>query len=227
MSWQLLCQCLSPHVWLRGYFSNWIQNKKFVVLAVYILLLSCLSQTKHFQILPSLVNRTLLSIVSLETFQSGWFHECIYAPAETTKLSFNQPHSVCSTRQRLRSQHRRKHYASCLNQWQYQVWTFPLLCQKFPFKRRSLNENERYNILSAILLLPEFHCSRKLISMVSRSRPLPASRPVSHVIKTHYFLGVHNEYNVEERTVLFRFSTFFINNDRLHQIVWQGAITTT
>ena len=89
MSWQLLCQCLSPHVWLRGCFSNWIQNKKFVVLAVYILLLSCLSQTKHFQILPSLVNRTLLSIVSLETFQSGWFHECIYAPAETTKLSFN------------------------------------------------------------------------------------------------------------------------------------------
>ena len=69
-----------------------------------------------------------------------------------------------------------------------------------------------------------FHCSRKLISMVSRSRPLPASRPVSHVIKTHYFLGGHD---VEERTVLFRFSTFFINNNRLHQIVWQGAITTT
>ena len=26
---------------------------------------------------------------SLETFQSGWFHKCIYAPAETTKLGFN------------------------------------------------------------------------------------------------------------------------------------------
>ena len=121
MSWQLLCQCLSPHVWLRGCFSNWIQNKKFVVLAVYILLLSCLSQTKHFQILASLVNHTLLSMVSLETFQSGCFHECIYAPAETTKFSFNQPRSVCSTRERLRSQHKRKHYASCLNPWQYQV----------------------------------------------------------------------------------------------------------
>ena len=35
-------------------------------------------------------------MVSLETFQSGWFHECIYAPAETTKLSFNQPRSVHS-----------------------------------------------------------------------------------------------------------------------------------
>ena len=180
MSWQLLCQCLSPHVWLRGCFSNWIQNKKFVVLAVYILLLSCLSQTKHFQILASLVNRTLLSMVSLETFQSGWFHECIYAPAETTKLSFNQPLSVCSTRQRLRSQHKRKHYASCLNRWQYQVYTFPLLCQKFPFKRRSLTktrrtiDNNKSTFLSAILLLPEFHCSRKLISIVS-----PTSSPGS------------------------------------------------
>ena len=105
-----------------------------------------------------------------------------------------------------------------------------LLSQKFLFNRRSSNENATYNwqqqehILSAILLLPEFHCSRKLISIVSRSHPLPASRPVSHLIKTQYFLGSHN---VEERTILFRFSTFFINNGRLHEIVWQGAITTT
>ena len=42
-------------------------------------------------------------------------------------------------------------------------------------------------ILSAILLLPEFHCSRKLISIVSRSRPLPASRLVGHVIKHNTF----------------------------------------
>ena len=85
-------------------------------------------------------------------------------------------------------------------------------------------DNNKSAFLSAISLLPEFLCSRKLISIVSRSRPLPASRPVSHVIKTHYFLGGHN---VEERTVLFRFSTFFINNGRLHQIVRQGEITTT
>ena len=39
---------------------------------------------------------------------------------------------------------------------------------------------------SAILFLPEFH-SRKLISSFSGSRPLPASRPASHVTKTHYF----------------------------------------
>ena len=69
-----------------------------------------------------------------------------------------------------------------------------LLSQKFPFKRRSSNENATYNwqqqehILSAILLLPEFHCSRELISIVSRSRPLPASRPVGHVIKIQCFL---------------------------------------
>ena len=39
----------------------------------------------------------------------------------------------------------------------------------------------------------------------------------SHVTENDlYFLGGHN---VEERTVLFLFSTFFINNSRLHQIV--------
>ena len=69
----------------------------------------------------SLKPTAIPSMVSLETFQWGWFHECIYAPAETTKLSCNQPRSICSTRQRLRSQHKRKHYASCLNRWQYQV----------------------------------------------------------------------------------------------------------
>ena len=206
MSWQLLCQCLSPHVWLRGCFSNWIQHKKFVVLAVYILLLSCLSQTKHFQILASLVNRTLLSMVSLETFQSGWFHKCIYAPGETTKLSFNQPRSVP------RGSTDGSTKCKCFH---YYLTNFHLDLQT---KTRRTIDNNKSTFLSAILLLPEFHCSRKLISIVSRSRPLPASRPVSHVIKTQYFLGGHN---VEERTVLFRFSTFFINNGWLHQIVWQ------
>ena len=91
-------------------------------------------------------------------------------------------------------------------------------------KTRRTIDNNKSTFLSAILLLPELHCIRKLISIFSRSRPLPTSRPVSHVIKTRYFLG---RRNVEERTVLFRFSTFFINNGRLHQIVWQGAITTT
>ena len=47
-------------------------------------------------------------------------------------------------------------------------------------------DNNKSAFLSAILFLPEFH-SRKLISIVSRSRPLPASRPASHVTKTHYF----------------------------------------
>ena len=80
MSSQLLCQCLSPHVWQRGCFSNWIQNIKLVVLAVYILLLSCFSQTKHFQILASPVNRTffpwsLWKLSSRVDFMSAFSHQ--------------------------------------------------------------------------------------------------------------------------------------------------------
>ena len=48
-------------------------------------------------------------------------------------------------------------------------------------------DNNKSAFLSAILLLPEFHCSLKLIAIVSWSRPLPASRPASHVSKTHCF----------------------------------------
>ena len=77
-----------------------------------------------------------LPMISLETFQSGWFHECIYATAETTKLynSSNQRSSLCSTRQRLRSQHKRKHYALCLNRWQYQSKCFHYYPRNFHFK---------------------------------------------------------------------------------------------
>ena len=46
-------------------------------------------------------------------------------------------------------------------------------------KTQCTNDNNKSAFLSAISLLPEFLCSRKLISIVSRSRPLPASRPVS------------------------------------------------
>ena len=89
MSWQLLCQCLSSHVWQREYFSNWIQNTKSVVLAVHIA--PFLSQSN--KTLPNACFASepysLLSMVSLETFQSGWFRKRIYAPAEKTKLSSN------------------------------------------------------------------------------------------------------------------------------------------
>ena len=122
--------------------------------------------------LASLVNRTLLSMVSLETFQSGWFHKCIYAPGETTKLSFNQPRSVP------RGSTDGSTKCKCFH---YYLTNFHLDLQT---KTRRTIDNNKSTFLSAILLLPEFHCSRKLISMVSRSRPLPASRPVSHVIKT-------------------------------------------
>ena len=36
-----------------------------------------------------------------------------------------------------------------------------------------------------------------------------------------------HKYNVEQRAVLFRFSKVLLNSGRLHQIVWQAAITTT
>ena len=78
-------------------------------------------------------------------FPVGLISSVHLCTSRTTKLSFNQPRSVCSTRQRLRSQHKRKHYASCLNRWEYQLKIFPLLSQKFPFKRRSSNENATYN----------------------------------------------------------------------------------
>ena len=56
--------------------------------------------------------------------------------------------------------------------------------------KRKLNvrtiDNNKSAFLSAILFLSQFH-NRKLISIVSRSRALPASRRASHVTKTHYF----------------------------------------
>ena len=76
MSWQLLYQCLPSHVWQRRCFASWIQNIKLVVLTVYIS--PFLSQSNK-----TLPNTCLASepyslpMVSLETFQSGWFHECI------------------------------------------------------------------------------------------------------------------------------------------------------
>ena len=108
-----------------------------------------------------------LPMVSLETFQSGWFHECIYAPAETTKLSFNEPRSVP----------RGSVYALSM----FKPMAVPSV-SKISFKstvdlqtktQRTI-DNNKSAFISAILLLAEFHCSRKLISIVSRSRPLPS-----------------------------------------------------
>ena len=78
MSWQLLCQCLSPHVCQRGCFSNCIQNAKLVVFAVYIA--PFLSQS----ILASLVNRTLFPWC-LWKFCSRVDFMSAFIPAETTK----------------------------------------------------------------------------------------------------------------------------------------------
>ena len=88
-----VCPHIDSHVWQRGCFSNWIQNIKLVVLAVYIA--PFLSQSN--KTLPNTCFASepySLSMVRLETFQSCWFHECIYTPAETTKLCFSQPRSV-------------------------------------------------------------------------------------------------------------------------------------
>ena len=46
-------------------------------------------------------------------------------------------------------------------------------------------DNNKSEFVSTIFLLPELHYSRKLISIVSRPRPLPESRLASHVTKTH------------------------------------------
>ena len=70
---------------------------ELIVLAVYIApFLSQSNKTlQYFQILASLVNRTLFpwslwKLCSMVDFTSAF----IYAPAETTKLSSNQPHSI-------------------------------------------------------------------------------------------------------------------------------------
>ena len=99
-----------PHVWQRGCFSNWIQNIELVVLAVYIApFLSQSNKTLHyFQIPASPVNGTLLpwSLWNFPVWLISWVL---------------QPTSLCSTQQRLRSQHKRKHHALCSNRRQYQV----------------------------------------------------------------------------------------------------------
>ena len=67
-----------------------------------------------------------------------------------------------------------------------------------------------------------FQCSRKLISIVYRPRPLPASRPARHVTKT-LLVGGRQQLRIEERAASFRFFTFLLNkfNGR-----WRGAIMT-
>jgi len=114
----------------------------------------------------------------------SWVHLC-------TSRNNMQPTSRCSKRQRLRSQHKRRHYASCLNWWQYQVWTLPLLSQKFPFKRRSSNENATYNwqqkecICIRHFASPRIQQSQaKFLCFSVLPSPRPASRQVSHVTKT-------------------------------------------
>ena len=199
MSWQLLCQYLSSHAWQRGCFSNWIQNIKLVVLAVYIA--PFLSQSNK-----TLPNTCLASepyslpMVSLETFQSGWFHECIMHQQKQLSLASINLALFHAAAFMLSAQKE----ALC-------VMFKPMAIFKgdLQTKTQPTIDNNKSAFLSAILLLPEFHCSCKLFSIVSRFRPLPASRLVNHVTKTQCF------------------SAFFINNGRLHQIVWQGAITTT
>ena len=69
-----------------------------------------------------------------------------------------------------------------------------LLCVKSYANEENVNndvskdspiDNNKSEFVSTIFLLPELHCSRKLISIVSRPRPLPESRLASHVTKTH------------------------------------------
>ena len=190
MSWQLLCQRLSSHVWQRGCFSGWIQNITCVVL-------SCLSQAKHSWAILSntcfISEPYSLPMVSLETVQSGWFHECSYAPAETTKRSFNQSRCVS-----LSSVYALSIKGSIMRHVQTDGST---KCKHFHYlrnfhlkgglqtKTQHTIEKNKSAFLSTILLLPEFRCSRKLISIFSRSRPRPASRPVSHVTKTQHLQG--------------------------------------
>ena len=130
-----------------------------------------------------------LSMVRLETFQSCWFHECIYTPAETTKLCFSQPRSVprgriytLSPKGNIMRLVYTDGSAKC-KRFHYYLRNFHLKGD-FQTKTQRTIDNNKSTFLSAILLLPEFHCSRKLISFVSRSRPLSASRPTSHVSKT-------------------------------------------
>ena len=85
MSWQLLCQCLSPHVWLRRMFFqlNSIYSKVCSSRRIYIApFLSQLNKTLPNTCFASEPYSLIHGL--LETFQSGWFHECICTPAETT-----------------------------------------------------------------------------------------------------------------------------------------------
>ena len=94
MSWQLLCQCLSSHVWERGCFSNCIQNIVGRSRRIYCSFLSQSNKTlQYFQLLASLVNRSLFPW-SLWKLSSRVYFMSTFIPAETTMLSFNQPRSV-------------------------------------------------------------------------------------------------------------------------------------
>ena len=94
VSWQLLCQCLSSHVWERGCFSNCIQNIVGRSRRIYCSFLSQSNKTlKYFQLLASLVNRTLFPW-SLWKLSSRVHFMSTFIPAETTKFSFNQPRCV-------------------------------------------------------------------------------------------------------------------------------------
>ena len=69
---------------------------------------------------------------------------------------------------------------------------------------------------------------RSELQMVILTSGRALRRPRSSILNSLLpFWAAIGGHNVEERTVLFRFSAFFINNGQLHQIVWQGAVTTT
>ena len=146
-----------PHTfWQKGCFSNWIENIKLVVLAVYIApFLSQSNKTlQYFKITASLVNRTLFpwslwKLSSRVDFMSAFLHQ-----QKLTKLSFNQPRSVPRGSNK------------CLRNFHLKV--------VLQMKTQRTIDNNKSAFVSVILLLPEFHCSPKLISIVSRPRPLPS-----------------------------------------------------
>ena len=88
-----------------------------VGLSRHILLLSCLNQRKHSNIANTCFARepyslSINSTVSLKTFQSGWFHESAWIHYQQNHNQLKKTTSFCSTRQRLRCQHKKKR--SCL-----------------------------------------------------------------------------------------------------------------
>ena len=108
----------------KVFFQLHLSYKLKFGLSRHILLLSCLNQRKHFNIANTCFARepyslSINSTVSLETFQSGWFHESAWIHYQQKHNPFKKTASLCSTRQRLRCQHKKKR--SCLNRWQYQV----------------------------------------------------------------------------------------------------------